>query len=63
MVLESVVRRLQETSTTQMESYRFCDIIAIMALHNSAMYDLTKKLEDLCDSLLSSHSDSSDHIP
>ena len=63
MVLESVVRRLQEASTTQMESYGLCDIIAIVASHNFAMYDLTKKLEDLCDNLLSSHSDSGDHIP
>ena len=47
MVLESVVKRLQEASTTQMESYGFCGIIASMALHDFAMYELTKKAEDL----------------
>ena len=63
MALESVVKRLHEASTTQVGSYGFCDIIAINALHNFAMCGLANKVEDFCIDLLSSHSDSSDHIP
>lgn len=39
VVLESVVKTLQEASTTQMGSNGFCDIISILGLHNFAMYE------------------------
>lgn len=46
LVIGSVVEKLQEASTVQLESCGFCDIIVIMALHDSSMYEYPKEPED-----------------
>lgn len=45
LVLEFVVKKLQEASTRQVEGYDFCDIIAILGYHNHSLYEESKEPE------------------